>query len=431
MCVGVNGSTCWLTALHATVDALCACCMFMMEPLLPADSVVFLFVIYNVLAFMTQPLVGLWMDKRPGQTGCLAGAAVLLALGALSAHVLLDVQSPVLWLLIPATLLGMGNALFHVYGGQSLALQTGNDQRRLGIFVSSGAFGIWLGAHYAGMTLLFVLIAVLVVLLWGYLQWGATPVAHASDARREIGQPTRWFLALIVLIVFIRSFMGQMEPAQGRWGTDMLFAAMLLAVAGKAMGGFLAQWWGTRFTLVVALLLSGVFFLLGYYRSVWLLGLVWCLNVTMPLTLGLATQALPRREGLAFGLLAGVLAPGVALATLCSGNPIVYLLLYALVGTLVIELLVLLCLKERRWEVLGVALVMNLLTNLPLNLYLLTHFPDGYPLGVVIGLELGVVVVEAMIYWLVIREVRKSVLYALACNLASCLLPMLLDLISI
>lgn len=402
--------------------------MFLFEPLLGTDWAVCLFVVYNVLAFMAQPMVGLGLDKRGLQTGHLIGAVVLLLMGAVSSFAMVSLGGHTMLFLLPASLLGLGNAVFHVYGGKHLAVQTGNDQRKLGIFVSSGAFGIWLGAHYASVTVLFVLIAVLAFLLWGYLQWGAIPVAHTSDARREMGKSTRWFLTLIVLIVFVRSFMGQLDPEQGRWSSGILFVAMLLAVAGKSLGGFLARWWGTWQTLVLAMLLSGLSFLLGYYHSLWLLGLVFSLNVTMPLTLGLANQALPGREGFAFGLLACVLAPGVALATSCSGNPLVYLLLYALIATLVIEVVVLLCLKERRWQVLGAALAMNILTNVPLNLYLLLQYPAGYPVGLIIGLEAGVIVVEAILYWLVIHEARRSLLYAIACNLASCLLPMLFTL---
>ena len=51
----------------------------------------------------------------------------------------------------------------------------------------------------------------------------------------------------------------------------------------------------------------------GYYEPLLLVG-IFLMNCTMPITLYLANVLLPRREGLAFGLLAAALIPGYLLA---------------------------------------------------------------------------------------------------------------------
>jgi hypothetical protein len=55
-------------------------------------------------------------------------------------------------------------------------------------------------------------------------------------------------------------------------------------------------------------------FVFGDYNDVVLLAGVFLMNCTMPVTLYLANVLLPRREGLAFGLLAAALIPGYLLA---------------------------------------------------------------------------------------------------------------------
>ena len=102
------------------------------------------------------------------------------------------------------------------------------------------------------------------------------------------------------------------------------------------------------------------------------------------------------------------------------------LLIYALVPTILIELAVLLFLRERRRRVLAASVVINILTNVLLNLYV--NCING-SLPVIICGEVLVVLIEALWYYLFIRNLRQSFVYSFLCNAISFLLGLLAELL--
>ena len=101
------------------------------------------------------------------------------------------------------------------------------------------------------------------------------------------------------------------------------------------------------------------------------------------------------------------------------------MLLYALVPTILIELVVLLLLGEQGRLVLGSSIVINILTNVPLNLYVV--YIDSCMMTIVIG-ELLVVVVETLWYYLFLRVLSRAFVYSLLCNAISFLMGLLVQL---
>ena len=102
------------------------------------------------------------------------------------------------------------------------------------------------------------------------------------------------------------------------------------------------------------------------------------------------------------------------------------MLLLALVPTILIELVVLLLLRERRRLVLGSSVIINILTNIPLNLYVI--YIDSSVMTIVIG-ELLVVVVEALWYYLFLRVLSHAFIYSILCNAISFLIGLLVQLL--
>jgi uncharacterized membrane protein YhfC len=98
----------------------------------------------------------------------------------------------------------------------------------------------------------------------------------------------------------------------------------------------------------------------------------------------------------------------------------------ALVPTIMIELMVLLLLRERRKMVLGASVIINILTNVPLNLYV--AYIDRSVMTIVVG-ELLVVVVEALWYYLFLRVLSRSFIYSFLCNAISFLIGLLVQLL--
>lgn len=91
-------------------------------------------------------------------------------------------------------------------------------------------------------------------------------------------------------------------------------------------------------------------------------------------------------------------------------------MLTALLLTIIIELVVLLVLRERRRSVLVASVVANVITNVSLNLYVNLV---SYSLAVVVIGELLAVAAETLWYFLFTRDLRLSATYSVLCNAMS------------
>ena len=101
-------------------------------------------------------------------------------------------------------------------------------------------------------------------------------------------------------------------------------------------------------------------------------------------------------------------------------------LLLALVSTILIEFVVLLLMRERRRLVLGSSVVINILTNIPLNLFAI--YVDSSLMTVILG-ELLVILVEALCYWALLRNLSRAFIYSVLCNAISFLTGLLVQLL--
>ena len=103
-----------------------------------------------------------------------------------------------------------------------------------------------------------------------------------------------------------------------------------------------------------------------------------------------------------------------------------YELIISLVATIVIELLVLLALKEKRKKVLLASVAANILTNVPLNIYVIAVEPD---FRYILLAELLVVIIETLWYYAFVRNLRQAAIYSILCNAISFLLGLLADIL--
>ena len=74
-------------AMHFLVDGLCVCCLYLMVDALGFQDMPKVFLTYNVLAFMTQPLTGWLADCTKHRHWLLLAAVVLLATAVMAAAV--------------------------------------------------------------------------------------------------------------------------------------------------------------------------------------------------------------------------------------------------------------------------------------------------------------------------------------------------------
>ena len=423
------------TILHFLVDGLCVCCLYLMVQPKALNDLVGLFLTYNLLAFTTQPLTGWWTDRLRQLHW-----AFLLAIGLLTTAVVLLMvsvqwlQSSMLCFWLVVILLGLGNSLFHVWGGKMTFVVAGNDMRALGIFVSTGAVGLVVGVTCAewwlaaGMLLLIVVIGTFVIRIpitnTKHIQG---KVVRLNTNRLQLPRTGETWLIPILLFVLIRAFLGESIPMNIEKDSTMLFLLAATAMVGKAGGGWIARRWGAG-TSIVACVGVAVACMLwainGTNRLLPVLIGVLTINFTMPMTLYLANRVLPGREGQAFGLLAMVLIPGYMLAHIGSLPFQVYFMLAALLLTISVELGMLRLMGEKRRKVFVGSVVINILTNIPLNLVL---FAVGSTIGSLLTGELLVLVLEAIGYYILIHEWKRAFIYSLLCNVASFLIGLLIQ----
>ena len=324
------------SAQHFLVDGLCICCMFLLVGVYSehfranGDRVgMGAVLIYNVLAFMSQPLTGLMADRMKARHWLLIASSLLLTLAVATASLIPMLMASALrmmenglgeWLLIVvAVLLGVGNSLFHVWGGKQTVVKAGNDIRALGVFVSTGALGLAVGFVCRSWGLLYGLLLAIVVLSITYVRSddgnhgpeSVTPFISRSWLTSE-----RVWLIVVLMMLFVcyRSFAGEFFSKGITKGQTLILVIGFVSMLGKMAGGWIAHGIGVFKSLTMVL--AGValcLFFRGNSVMVLLAG-IFLMNCTMPVTLFLANDVLPGREGLAFGLLAAALIPGYLMA---------------------------------------------------------------------------------------------------------------------
>ena len=317
---------------HFLVDGLCICCAFLLAELYGdrfgayGDKVSMgAILIYNVLAFMSQPLTGLLADRMTHRHWLVLWSSLLLTMAVACAsllsmlvkggHVGMD-DAVVEWLLIlVAALLGIGNSLFHVWGGKQTVALMGNDLRALGVFVSTGAFGLAVGFVYCSWALLYVILIALCLLAFFVIQDSQVERISVSSEDSGYSLNVVWLsLVLLMAVVMFRSYVGQDFSDTIVKTPTLVLVIGAVSMLGKMAGGWLAKGFGIVNSMVVVLLVVLAAMLFRQSGTAVLLVGIFAINCTMAVTLWLANVVLKGREGLAFGLLAAALIPGYLLA---------------------------------------------------------------------------------------------------------------------
>ena len=316
--------------LHFLVDGLCLCSLYLlMNASFEMLHFFGFFVIYNVLAFLTQPLTGWWADRMEQRHWLLFLSVAFLTLGVLTVSLLnapLSANYPVI-AVVASIFLGMGNSLFHVWGGKQTVIKKGNDMRHIGVFVSTGALGLAVGFVLCSWALLYIFLLSICVL--GYIfvkmeldmKFAQMTEVKGSESDVNDSESPSWgkavvCLAIIAIAAFVlfRSFVGESISSGIHKDNLLLLIFAAVAMAGKMAGGWIARYsgivWSTSIFIIGAMI---CYFLKSEGMTTVLIGL-FLINCTMPVTLYLANCLLKEREGLAFGILAAALIPGYLLA---------------------------------------------------------------------------------------------------------------------
>lgn len=277
------------------------CCAFFMFTLLRSEgNWLNAVLIYNFCAFALQMPFGLAADKISrnalvAASGCLLVAASPFIPEALAA----------------ASVMGIGNALFHVGGGVDVLNMSEKKCAPLGLFVSPGALGLCFGSMLAGK---FSLIPPCIILV---LAAAFILVSNHYEKELPKNKPLEFpqlsgCLCLCVLCLFavvcLRSYAGMSFSFE--WKSSLpAFVTVGCVALGKALGGFAADAVGSRTASIISLCLCAVMFLFSHIPLCGLAALL-LFNMTMPITLWETAKLFPNARGFSFGLLTFALFAG-------------------------------------------------------------------------------------------------------------------------
>ena len=269
--------------------------------------------LYDIVAFTLQLPIGIALDQLDKNS-----YAALLSYALVGAGVILSLV-PIALLEWPAILLlAIGNALFHSAGGLSVLNISQKHAGPSGIFIATGAVGVFLGtfsAQYGRLQVAFSLLVLLflcasitrVVQKVNKKYWN---IHNAPFAIPEFSSRTLLAIFLLCFVVALRSYAGMVMAFP--WKSEMLLLVLsILGVfAGKALGGVVADRIGFRTTAIFSLIVAATLFVPSWEIPVMGLLGVFFFNFTMSITLASLANILPNAKGTAFGLASFSLAVG-------------------------------------------------------------------------------------------------------------------------
>lgn len=294
--MGFKKATAAYSVAHFVVDFSCAFLIY--GYLRGNEQWIMCLLAYNFFAFAMQMPFGVVADFTGKSHRYAALGCFLVALSV-------AFKSAPLALCLVA---GLGNGLFHIGAGRDVLLHSAGRYSLLGIFVSPGALGLYMGmlAGKEGLVPFFVpallLLAAAAVILFIASRPVKIPPQKKHTEGRSTGIAAALMIAALFLVVVMRSYVGMTLTfpwkGEGQWSLWLLLALF----GGKALGGVLADLLGAAETAVLSLLAGALFFVL-YEEPVCGVLAVFFFNMSMPIALGAVCEHLPRAKGFGFGLL--------------------------------------------------------------------------------------------------------------------------------
>lgn len=283
---------------HLVVDFSCAFLMF--SRINNSSQWYLCLLLYNFCAFAMQMPIGLFADKINRNAVFGAVGCVFVAMSFFFGN-----------LFVPcAVIAGLGNGLFHVGGGIDVLNISKEKSSALGIFVSPGAFGLYLGTLFGKNGELSSILIVVILLVMAtailaicYKAKGSFVSDNSPVSFKDKASPAVMLAVIsLFIVVCLRSYVGMLLnfpwKAEKSWGLILLCAIVI----GKAAGGILADGIGSIKASVLSLGLSAILFMLSQYPVAGILA-VFLFNMTMPITLWAVARILPGAKGFSFGLL--------------------------------------------------------------------------------------------------------------------------------
>lgn len=286
---------------HAVADGSAGLILGGLPARMDLGEVALLVLLYNVLAFGAQPLVGMLVDQMQRPRAAVLGGMGLLAAGLLTSG---------------------ANPLLAVFA-------TPERSTGPGLFAAPGVVGLAVGG---------ALMVTEQVATWPFLGllalFGAAVLACRApslpyDQAREkepILESHDLIMMLLLASIALRSAVWSTVQFALQGRTDMLVYTALAAACGKGIGGLLADRFGWRRYALGALALAAPLLAFGGGHPAALLPGVALLQSATPVALTAVVQRLPHRPATAAGLALGLaIAVGGLPSALGPSPPLIWL----------------------------------------------------------------------------------------------------------
>ena len=286
--------------LHFLVDLACA--LLVIHLVCPnLDSIykiVLAETIYNFFAFAMQLPIGIIADYV-NKNAILAAAGCLIVAASFAFSKIG---------LLACFVAGVGNALFHVGGGIDV-LNISNKKAMLsGIFVSTGAMGIFLGgkAAYLGFTKFYLVVipliiaAPLLIMLYRSIK---DKVKNEEFRIPDLGKAAKIAIVCLMLTVVIRGYVGLILAFEWKSNFILALISIFAVVFGKMLGGIIGDKIGYMKTSIFSLVVSSILYIFAFESAVCGIIATLLFNMTMPITLIALSNMFPNAKGTAFGML--------------------------------------------------------------------------------------------------------------------------------
>ena len=288
------------SVIHFVIDLACAVLVsnFVTQKMGQGIDLFIAILIYNFFAFAMQLPIGIIADKINKNALCSAIGCLLVATAFGFANVGI----------IACLIAGIGNAMFHVGGGIDVLNISGKKATLSGIFVSTGAMGIFLGGESVsiGFNKYYIVIIILLVsaiaLFWLYKQI-KDRVRNEKVIIPKINNIEIIAILCLFFTVIVRGYVGLILSFEWKSNFILAFISIFAVVFGKMLGGIIGDKIGFMKISLISLIVSAFLFIFAFNNSVIGILAILFFNMTMPITLTALSNILFNNKGMAFGLL--------------------------------------------------------------------------------------------------------------------------------
>lgn len=255
--------------------------------------------IYDGLAFVPQSIIGYISDKYPKINIGLIGVILLVI-----SYLIYGLTNITIYLSLIT--LCLGNAFLHIAGAENTLKTSKGKLSPAAIFVSGGSFGVITGRLLAKSSINPLLMLLPILSMIPFIILANEYIDNNSNTKefnfvKENINPGL-VIIIAVLVVIVRGYMGYGIPTSWNKTVEQTVIFYCIMGLGKALGGILSDLFGIRKIAILSTIIAIPFLCFGDNLMIISLIGVMFFSMTMAITLGILVSVLKDTPGLAFGL---------------------------------------------------------------------------------------------------------------------------------